>query len=138
MSPELLEVRLRYRPVGGVLTGSVRGVDPNGRRHQASPDDDTVLEFVTTPQGDHQLVAFHLLDTTFDDVARRSVAFLPEPLRRPVLDLLDPGRHHHGHPSTHRPTTPLTVHEATVLTAPEQLVLPEHGSLSDAAAAPRG
>ena len=48
---ETVEVRLRYRPVGDILTVSVRSGAPPGPRCRTELDDDTLIEWMRMPDG---------------------------------------------------------------------------------------
>ena len=118
---DMVEVRLRYRPVGDVLTVTVRSGGPPGPTFQTELDDDTLIEWMRMPDGSEQLTAMQLIGARSRSSADGTIPELPEALRGPALDLMNPGHRHHDHPSAHRPTTPTATHESTVRTDTEDL-----------------
>ncbi|MCU0310947.1 MAG: hypothetical protein MUE36_08390 [Acidimicrobiales bacterium] len=120
---ETVEVRLRYRPVGDVLTVSVRSEAPPGPIGRTELDDATSIEWTRRPDGTEQMTALQLLDARSSITDGRGFDVLPEALRAAALDLIDPGRHHHDHPSTHRPTHPTATHDSWVRTTADALVV---------------
>ena len=107
-----VEVRLRYRPVGDVLTVSVRSPADAGPVERTERGD-LLVESTPMPDGSTLLHALQLLDAGAHR-SRGDLDLVPAALRPAALDLLDPGRRHHGHPSTHRPTHATVVHEQTI------------------------
>lgn len=114
----MVEVRLRYRPVGDVLTVSVQSGAPPGARFQTELDDDTLMEWMRRPDGTRQMLAMQVIGARSRSTGTIDPAIdqLPEALREPALDLMNPGHRHHDHPSAHRPTTPTATHEYTIRT----------------------
>jgi hypothetical protein len=112
----MVEVQLRYRPVGDVLTVSVRSGAPPGPTHQTELDDDTLIEWVRMPDGTTQLLAMQLIGALSRSDHDGTIHDLPEALREPALDLINPGHRHHDHPSAHRPSRPTTTHETIIRT----------------------
>jgi hypothetical protein len=112
----MVEVRLRYRPVGDVLTVTVRSEGPPGPTFQTELDDGTLMEWMRLPDGTGQLTAMQLIGARSRSTRDGTIPELPAALREPALDLMNPGHRHHDHPSAHRPTTPTATHESTVRT----------------------
>lgn len=120
---EMVEVRLRYRPVGDILTCVVTGSDPS-RRVTTEPVPGVLAEWTPTPDDRMRLTALQILDASQPQPTDADpFSLLPPDLRAACHDLIDPGRHHSRHPSTHRPTTPVSIREETTRTA--RSLLPE-------------
>ena len=119
-----VEVRLRYRPVGDILTVSVQSGAPPGPRSQTELDENTLVEWMRMPDGSEQITAMQLLDARSRSTHRTTIDQLPEALREPALDLIHPGHRHHDHPSAHRLTNPTATHESLVRTTTDALALP--------------
>ena len=107
-------VRLRYRPVGDVLTVSVAvpGVPGPVQRHESGP---ALVESCELPDGSARLCALRLLGASASRAGDHPFHPLPFRLADAVLALVDPGHRHHGHPSTHRPLRADGVRESTVV-----------------------
>ena len=119
-SEEMVEVRLRYRPVGDVLTLTVHSEGPPGRRFQTEIDDDTLVEWERMPNGTTQMTAMQLI-ARGPDSSTEPWSDLAGPLRSAALDLAQPGRHHHDHPSAHRRVPTTGAVESTVAVFPSDL-----------------
>jgi hypothetical protein len=117
----MVEVRLRYRPVGDVLTVTVRSEVPPGPTFQTELDDDTLMEWMRLPDGTERLTAMQVIGARSRSGEDGAIPELPEALREPALDLMNPGHRHHDHPSAHRPTTATSTREQTVRTHPADM-----------------
>jgi len=114
----VVEVRLRYRPVGDVLTVSVCSGLPDGPRFQTEPDDHTIIEWLRMPDGSTCMAAVQIIGPGPTNSPGRGplIDYLHESLRATALELISPGRSHNHHPSTHSPTRSTDSRETTVLT----------------------
>ena len=121
---QIVEVRLRYRPIGDILTVTIPSAPSPGHRHSESLTVNRILEWSERADGSRRLEALQVIDATHD-IANGSLHDLgiTDQLFDEIHALIRPGAHHHGHPSTHRPETPLTVHESTVRVPSSRLVL---------------
>ena len=122
---EMVEVRLRYRPVGDVLTISVRSGLPEGPRFQTEPDHHTIIEWLRMPDGSSLMAAMQVIgarDRSPDDGPDPLLQLSPQ-LRHDALDLIDPGRRHHGHPSAHRPVAPTATTDLVPLLHSSEILL---------------
>jgi hypothetical protein len=115
--PEMVDVHLRYRPVGDVLTMTVDSDATAGPRFHTELDDDTLVEWTRRPDGTTHILAVQLLDARSRVSGTGPIEALPAAFTEPALDLLDPGHRHRHHPSSHRPTNPVAAHSAVVRVA---------------------
>jgi hypothetical protein len=116
-----VEVRLRYRPVGDVLTVLVRSEGPPGSMFQMDLDGDISIEWVRMADGTRQIAAMQILGALARYGDGEHTSELPVTLRRPAMELMDRGGRHHGHPSTHRPLQPTGTYEAVLRIAGESM-----------------
>lgn len=118
---EMVEVRLRYRPVGDILTCVISGSDPS-RRFTTEPAPGVLAEWTPTLGDRMRLTALQIIDASQPQPADTDPFSLLSPdLREACHDLIDPGRHHSSHPSTRRPLPPTAVVD-TVLNVDSSLL----------------
>jgi hypothetical protein len=116
-SDEMVEVRLRYRPVGDVLTLVVPAGDQPGPHFSTEPSPGAMVEWVQLPDGSARMVGIQLIEASSRTDADGRLPELPEALRSAALDLMHPGHRHHDHPSSHRPTHPTSAHDIHIRTS---------------------
>jgi hypothetical protein len=128
---EMVEVRLRYRPVGDILTCIVSGSDPS-RRFTTEPAPGVLAEWTPTTEDRMRLTALQIAGASEAQTTETDpFSLLPPELRDVCRDLIDPGRHHSSHPSTHRPSTPISTRQETVQIT--RSLLPELSPLTQGA-----
>jgi hypothetical protein len=85
---DLIEVQMRYRPVGDVLMGSVSSDVPPEKRHREEIDADTFVEWAPRHDGSRQLVGFEVLHARSRTDEFHRISALPESVSEPAARLV--------------------------------------------------
>ncbi|CAB4622728.1 unannotated protein [freshwater metagenome] len=85
---DLIEVQMRYRPVGDVLMGSVSSDVPPEKRHREEIDADTFVEWAPRHDGSRQLVGFEVLHARSRTDEFHRISALPDSVSEPAARLV--------------------------------------------------
>jgi hypothetical protein len=85
---DLIEVQMRYRPVGDVLMGSVSSDVPPEKRHREELDADTFVEWAPRHDGSRQLIGFEVLHARSRTDEFHRITALPDSVSEPAARLV--------------------------------------------------